>query len=76
MLYILSARNIILLTKVTDTQNEVTLSYHRVRGLYFLAVVFVATIVLLPHTGPKHFSRISNIMTSQSRNVSLWSFVC
>ena len=27
-------------------QNEVALNYNKVRGLYFLAVVFVATIVL------------------------------
>ena len=36
---------IILLTKTTGAQNEGALSYHRMRGLYFLAVVFVATIV-------------------------------
>ena len=35
-----------LLTKTTDAQNEDTLSYHRVRALYFLAGVFVATIVI------------------------------
>ena len=34
----------ILLTKTTAAQNEDALSYHRVRGLYFQAVVFVATI--------------------------------
>ena len=33
----------ILLTKIIAVQNEVSLSYHRVRGLYFIAVVFVAT---------------------------------
>ena len=32
------------LTKTTAAQNEVALSCHRVRGLYFLAVVFEATI--------------------------------
>ena len=31
----------ILLTKTTAAQNEAALSYHRLRGLYFLAVVFV-----------------------------------
>ena len=36
----------ILLTKTTATQNEVALSYHKMRGLYFLAVVFVRSIVL------------------------------
>ena len=33
----------ILFTKITATQTEVALSYHRVRGLYFLAVIFVVT---------------------------------
>ena len=40
----------ILLTKKTAAQNEVALSYHRVRGLYFLAVVFAATIVAMVTT--------------------------
>ena len=34
----------ILLTITTAAQNEVALSYHRVRELHFLAVVFVATV--------------------------------
>ena len=34
----------ILLTKATAAQNEVALSYHGMRGLYFLAVVFAAAI--------------------------------
>ena len=33
------------LTKTTAEQNEVALSYHRMRGLYFLAVIFVTTIL-------------------------------
>ena len=37
--------NTILLTKTTAAQNEDALSYHRVRGLYCQAVVFVATIL-------------------------------
>ena len=37
---------IIVFTKTTAAQNEDALSYHRVRGLNFLAIVFVATIVL------------------------------
>ena len=36
-----------LLTKATAAQNEVAFSYHRVRGLYFLAVVFAANIVII-----------------------------
>ena len=34
----------ILLAKITVVQNEVALSYHRVRRLYFLAVIFAATV--------------------------------
>ena len=34
----------IYLTKTTAAQNEVALSYHSVRGIYFLAVVFVRSI--------------------------------
>ena len=34
------------LTKITAARNEVALSYHVVRGLYFLAVIFAAIIVL------------------------------
>ena len=34
------------LTKTTAAQNEVTLSYHRLRGLYFPAVISVTTIVI------------------------------
>ena len=37
----------ILLAKTTAAQNDVALSYHKVRGLYFLAVVFVRSIKLL-----------------------------
>ena len=35
---------IILLTKTTAAQSEVALSYHKVRGLYFPAVVIAVTI--------------------------------
>ena len=34
----------ILLAKTTAARNEVSLIYHRVRGVYFLAVVFAATV--------------------------------
>ena len=37
----------ILLTKTTAAQKEVALSYHRVRGLDFLAVVFARSIIFL-----------------------------
>ena len=36
---------ITLLTKIAAAQNEVAVSYYRVRGLYSLAVIFAAAIV-------------------------------
>ena len=49
LLYIIpfnfSIDNAILAAKITAAQNEVVLSYHRVCGLYFVAVIFAATIV-------------------------------
>ena len=47
ILYALLYLTLILLTKTTVARNAVALSYHRVRGLYFLAVVFAAIIVYL-----------------------------
>ena len=38
---------VINLTKTTAAQNEVALGYHSVRGLHFLAVVFVVIIIFL-----------------------------
>ena len=38
-------RTYILITKTTAAQNEVALSYHKLRGLYFLAIIFAATII-------------------------------
>ena len=40
-----SHRPTILLTQTTAVQNEVILSYHKVHRLYFLAVVFVRSIL-------------------------------
>ena len=41
----------ILLTKTTAAQNEVRLSYYKVRELYFLAVVFAAGKVIMANIG-------------------------
>ena len=35
------------LTKITAAQNEAAFSYHSVRRLYFLAVVFTATVLFV-----------------------------
>ena len=37
---------IILFSKITTAQNEVALSYIKVRGLYFVAVIVTAIILL------------------------------
>ena len=48
-------RKTIYATKTTAAQNEVALSYRRVRGLYFLAVVFVAPLEKLYVKYPSKF---------------------
>ena len=40
----------ILFTKTTAAQNEDALSYYRVCGLYFQAVVFATAIVIISYT--------------------------
>ena len=57
---------IILLTKTTAAQKEVALSYRRVRGLYFLAVVFVGSIF---HVVQIHVFRLFSVYNSTSTNV-------
>ena len=42
--------DIIVVSKTTAAQNGVALSYHKVRGLYFLAVGFVRSMLLLGDT--------------------------
>ena len=46
-LKLLNANDYILPTRTTVVLNEVALSYYKMRGLYFLAVVFAATIASL-----------------------------
>ena len=46
----------IIITKTTAAQNEDALNYHRVRELYFLAVVFTA-IIDIPLTNQKTVNR-------------------
>ena len=48
----------ILLTKITAAQNEVALSYHCMRGLHFLAVIFAATIEAVFQVFQIHISNI------------------
>ena len=40
----LNVQDTMILAKTTAAQNEASLSYHKVRGLFFLAIVFAATI--------------------------------
>ena len=55
----------IFLTTTTAAQNGVTLSYHKVRGLYFQAVVFVRNIKIstpycttIPHGNSKSLTKL------------------
>ena len=59
---------IILLTNTTAMQNEVALSYDKVRGLYFMAVVFAATIYYIEHD-EKRKSEVSGSLQLQFRNL-------
>ena len=47
--FFVGTKRYICLTKTTAAQNEVALSCHKVRGQYFLAVVFVTTIITILH---------------------------
>ena len=38
--------------KITATQNDVALRFHRVRGLYFMVVIFAATVMQIKSFGP------------------------
>ena len=53
-----------LLTKATAAQNEVAFSYHIVRGLYFLAVVFAANIIIIDDIINKLY-RLERYLSSQ-----------
>ena len=62
----------ILLTKTTAVRNEDALSYLKVRGLYYLAVVFVATIYV---TGDAtHFT--GETIIPDTYMLQLWPHTC
>ena len=60
--------SIILLTKTPAAQNEVALSYHKVRGLYFLAVIFAMTInsIASPKKGTNMYAYSRKAIDSKS----------
>ena len=69
----------ILLTKTTAARNGVALSYHSVRGLHFLAVVFVRSIVradiLINRTFLPHISSSSYLLQNRMVFACLfWDF--
>ena len=53
---------VVILTKTTAAQNEAALGYYRVRGLYGLEVIFVATISI-KLIGRDNQSTIQSYMT-------------
>ena len=73
----------ILLTRTTAAQNVVALSYHIMRGLYFLAVVFVTSIVAMHFITPVlecrvnelHFTVLQCIMYSVYCTLAVYAVV-
>ena len=59
----------ILLTKATAAQNEDALSYNSVRGLYYLAVVFVRSIIINTHVLYRYF-----LMYSILYSISMYNY--
>ena len=51
---VMSVIKVILLIKTTAAQNEVALSYHKLRGLYFLAVVYATNIECIRDNNTNH----------------------
>ena len=51
-----------LLTKINAAQNEVALSHHIVRGLYFLVVIFAANIIRLYQMSKRRMCIIHSTM--------------
>ena len=60
------------LTKTTAARNEDALSHHKVRGLYFLAVVFAATLYMIECLG----SLLNKDKVTSSRNKSNMKSSC
>ena len=65
--------HIILLTNTTIALNEVALSYNKVRGLYFLAVVFAANIIVYSTTVLNITNAFSVASPFQAHIISTWS---
>ena len=75
----------ILLTKITAAQNDVALCYRRVRGLYFVAVVFAATIIRLlnlsennrtfPKVGPHYKEKACKLLVRSDNSLRPNSYV-
>ena len=61
---------VILLAKTTVAQNEAALSHHTLRGQYFLAVVFVRSILSNMQAGHRSFYKQDkqNIKLAHHRN--------
>ena len=51
------ALQLIHLIKTTAAQNEVVRSYHSVRGIYFLTVIFVRSIIRVMFSNPSNPSQ-------------------
>ena len=64
----------ILLTKATVPQKEDALSYHRVRGQHFVAVVFVRSIIVMPICRKAYFLLIAIVISKYDEKHNLILF--
>ena len=65
--------HIILLTNTTIALNEVALSYNKVRGLYFLAVVSAANIIVYSTAVLNITNAFSVVSPFQAHIISTWN---
>ena len=61
---------LVFLIKATAARNKISLSYHGVCGLYFLAVVFTATIVMKEQEPAVTFT-VTYTKTSRAENLDM-----
>ena len=66
----------LLLTKITATENEVALGYHKMRGLYFVAVICVRSILYLVYLISDKFGTIFTCFITTVIALDLNSCTC
>ena len=74
--FLIQSKTIIFLTKTAAAQNEVTFSYHRVRGLCFVAVIFAEAIKRRNNCYiQRHFQRHKSLIEEVINCATLISYI-